>query len=134
MAELIKGAEDGSLSFGDYTLAEKTKVKDFSHNGDTYYVKSYAETTKLEKNGAFLYESEPGTKVCGFEAGTSGVSFTVEGKDDAEITLGLEPEVSYIVKVNDVEAGNVKTNLGGKLTLSVPTGSGDAVKVSVARD
>jgi hypothetical protein len=134
MAELIKGAEDGSLSFGDYTLAEKTKVKDFSHNGDTYYVKSYAETTKLEKNGAFLYESEPGTKVCCFEAGTSGVSFTVEGKDDAEITLGLEPEVSYIVKVNDVEAGNVKTNLGGKLTLSVPTGSGDAVKVSVARD
>ncbi|MCR4868015.1 MAG: endosialidase [Lachnospiraceae bacterium] len=134
MAELIKGAEDGSLSFGDYTLAEKTKVKDFSHNGDTYYVKSYAETTKLEKNGAFLYESEPGTKVCSFEAGTSGVSFTVEGKDDAEITLGLEPEASYIVKVNDVEAGNVKTNLGGKLTLSVPTGSGDAVKVSVARD
>ncbi|MBQ5430183.1 MAG: endosialidase [Lachnospiraceae bacterium] len=133
MAELIKGEENGSLSFGDYTLAEKTKVKDFSHKGDLYYVKSYAETTKLEKNGMFLYESEPGTKVNGFNADGSGVAFEVESKDDAEITLGLEAEASYAVTVNGVDAGSMKTNLGGKLTLSVPTGSGEKVKVSVTK-
>ena len=133
MAELIREAENGGLSFGDYTLSEKTKMKDFSYDGALYYVKSYAVTTKLEKNGAFLYESEPGTKVEEFKADDLGVAFMVEGKDDAEITLGLEPETSYAVTVNGVDAGSMKTNLGGKLTLSVSTGSGEAVKVAVAK-
>ena len=78
MAELIREAENGGLSFGDYTLSEKTKVKDFSYDGALYYVKSYAVTTKLEKNGAFLYESEPGTKVEEFKADDLGVAFMVD--------------------------------------------------------
>ena len=54
--ELIRSEADGSISFGDYTLQEKTKLSDFEHLGDVYKVKTYKDITKLEKNGMFVYE------------------------------------------------------------------------------
>ena len=38
--ELLKAEENGSLSFGDYSLTQKTKLDDFSFEGDTYKVKN----------------------------------------------------------------------------------------------
>ena len=55
----------------------------------------------------------------GFEATDEGASFTVEGPEDAEITIGLLPETEYEVTVGDRVIGTLKSNLGGKLTFSV---------------
>ena len=55
--ELLRAESDGTLSFGDYTLTSKTKLDNFEFEGDLYKVKTFAEITKLEKNGMFVYES-----------------------------------------------------------------------------
>lgn len=57
--ELLRAETDGTLSFGDYTLDNKTKL-DGCFQGDIYKVKTFKEITKLEKNGMFVYESVPG--------------------------------------------------------------------------
>ena len=75
--------------------------------------------TKLEKNGMFLYESVPGTSVNDFEESDKGVSFSVEGDNDAQITLGMEDGAKYEVFVNDKSVGVIDTDMGGKLTISV---------------
>ena len=51
--ELIRTEENGSISFGNYELAQKSKVSDFQHQGDVYKVKTFHEITKLERNGMF---------------------------------------------------------------------------------
>ncbi len=133
VTELIRENADGSLSFGDYTKASKSKLDNFSYQNDLYKVKTFKEITKLERNGLFVYESVPGTAVENFTATADQVAFTVEGPDDAEVTLELEPETEYDIKINEVDAGTMKTNLGGKLTVSVELGSGAAVKIVVNR-
>ena len=90
VSELIRSEVDGSISFGDYTLGAKAKLDNFDHAGATYKVKTFREITKLEKNGMFAYESVPGTAVTNMSAADGVVSFSVEGPEDAEITLGLE--------------------------------------------
>ena len=45
--DLICTEEDGTLSFGNYELAEKAKRSDYEHDGDLYKVKTFAEITKL---------------------------------------------------------------------------------------
>ena len=37
--ELIRTEANGTLSFGNYSLAAKSKVEDFEHEGDLYKVK-----------------------------------------------------------------------------------------------
>ena len=56
ISELIRTEADGTISFGDYTLGAKAKLDNFEHNGDIYKVKTFAEITKLERNGLFVYE------------------------------------------------------------------------------
>ena len=87
--ELLKTETDGTLSFGDYTLSSKTKLDGFEFQGDIYKVKTFAEITKLEKNGMFVYESVPGTAVENFKADEGTVSFRVSGMKDAQFTLEL---------------------------------------------
>ena len=130
--ELIKVEKDGSISFGNYELDTKAKLDNFDVNGDIYKVKTFNEITKLEENGNFVYESVPGTAVNGFTADDSSVKFFVEGNDDAHITLGLEADTDYKVLVDSVVIGNMKTNISGKLSLSVEL-SGRPVKVEVNR-
>ena len=48
--ELIRTEDNGSLSFGNYELAQKSKVSDYQHQGDMYKVKTYRDITKLERN------------------------------------------------------------------------------------
>ncbi len=131
--ELIRTENDGTLSFGDYELDKKTKLADFNHQGDLYKVKTFREITKLERNEMFVYESVPGTAVQYFKAGEDGVEFQVEGPEDAQITIGLEDGTEYVVHVDGASTGVVKTNLGGKLPLSVELGSRENVKVKIVK-
>lgn len=131
--ELICTQADGSISFGNYQLAAKSKVENFEHNGDLYKVKTFKEITKLEKNGMFVYESVPGTTVFNLEASENEMSFKVEGPEDAQITLELEDETEYKVFVDEVNVGHMKTNLGGKLNLSVELNEGTPVSVKIEK-
>lgn len=131
--ELICSVADGSISFGNYRLSAKAKLDNFEHNGDLYKVKTYKEITKLEKNGMFVYESVPGTTVLNLKASENEMSFRVEGPEDAQITLELEDETEYRVFVDDVNVGHMKTNLGGKLNLSVELTEGTPVAVKIEK-
>lgn len=120
--ELLRAEADGTVSFGDYTLEKKAKLPDFEHKGDIYYVKTYAESTRLEKNGMFVYESVPGTAVTNFQVREDGVRFCVEGGQDAQVTLELAEETEYMIYVDDKATGKMTTNKSGKLSFSVELG------------
>ena len=130
--ELIRIEEDGSLSFGDYTLEAKTKKDNFEFQGDLYKVKTFNEITKLEKNGMFVYESVPGTAVENFKVGDNAVTFTVSGKGDAQITLELEEDSEYTVYMNDVNVGDMTTNVSAKLSVSAEL-TNESVDVKVVK-
>ncbi len=132
VSELLRTETDGSLSFGNHELNEKAKLEDFKHGGDLMKVKTYKPMTKLEKNGMLVYESVPGTSVYHFSESDAGVTFEVEGSEDAQITVGLEEEVNYEVIVGGVSVGEMKTGMGGKISFNVELGSGP-VKVVVDR-
>ena len=117
--ELIRQEENGTISFGNHLLDEKKKVLDFEVNGDLYKVKTFCEITKLEKNGKMLLEAVPGATVHNFEMDEKGARFTVEGAEDAQITMELEPETEYKILIDDVNVGKMKSNLSGKVTFSV---------------
>lgn len=120
--ELLRTEADGTISFGNYELDQKAKLSDYEYNGDLYKVKTFKEITKLERNGMLVYESVPGTAVTGFAAGGNGVNFTVEGPEDAQVILGLEEDTEYKVSIDGNDMGMMKTNMGGKLVLSVEMG------------
>ena len=130
--ELIKSETDGTLSFGDYSLAEKTKKDGFEFQGDLYKVKTFKEITKLEKNGMFVYESLPGTAVENFKVSENVVSFKVSGEGDAQITLELEADSEYTVYMNDVNVGDMSTNLSAKLSISAELGK-ESVEVEIVK-
>ena len=131
--ELIRTEGNGMISFGNYELAQKSKVSDFEHSGDMYKVKTYNEITKLERNGMFVYESVPGTTVLNLDVEENKMSFTVEGPKDAQITVELEEDAQYKVVIDGEEAGQMKTNLGGKLSFSVELEQAEQVAVSIER-
>lgn len=131
--ELIRKEADGTLSFGNFEFDTKQKKSDFEYEGDLYKVKTFKEITKLEKNGLFVYESVPGTVVTGLKVTDKEASFTVEGLEDTSITLELEPESEYKVYMDDVSIGKMKTNLGGKLVLSLEIDPGKLTKIRVTK-
>lgn len=133
ISELIRTESDGTISFGDYSLNAKAKLDNFEHAGDLYKVKTYQEITKLERNGMFVYESVPGTSVMNFKATEAEVVFQVEGPEDTQITLELEESTEYDITINGTDAGTMKTNLGGKLSLSVEMDGGSAVAVAITK-
>ena len=79
----------------------------------------------------FVYESVPGTSVNHMKVTENGMDFSVEGKEDAQITLELEPEKEYKVTIDENESSVVKTNMSGKLNLSVELNEGQAVSLKV---
>ncbi|MBO4912443.1 MAG: endosialidase [Butyrivibrio sp.] len=131
--QLIRAESDGSISFGNYELKEKKKLENFEHNGDVFKVKTFKDITKLECNENFVYESVPGTAVLGFKETEGGVEFSVEGENDAQITLGLLENTEYSVCVNGNSIGKMSTNLGGKLNLSVELSGNGAISVKVEK-
>lgn len=131
--ELLRAEGDGTISFGNHMLAAKAKLEDYEHGGNLYKVKTFKELTKLEKNGMFAYESEPGTSVNSFSETENGVTFKVEGSEDAQITVGLEEDTVYKVYVNGANVGEMKTNLSGKLNISVELASVGAAEVKIVK-
>ena len=129
--ELIRTEADCSKSFGNHRLETKQKVEDFEHDRDQYKVKTFKTMTKLERNGLFVYESVPGTSVLNFRETEKGVSFLVEGDEDAQIPVGLMEDTEYVVYGDDQSIGGMKTNLGGKLNLSVELAGAGEVKVDI---
>lgn len=131
--ELLRVEEDGTLSFGDYTLDKKTKLEEFEFQGDLYKVKTFAEITKLERNGMFLYESVPGTAVEHLKVTEDTVVFNVSGKQDVQFTLELEADTEYTVYMDDTNVGRMKTNLSGKLSISTELTENIPVEIKVVR-
>ena len=109
--ELIRVEENGAISFGNYELDVKSKLSDFECNGDVYKVKTFSEITKLERNGMFVYESVPGTTVLNLTLKENGMEFSVEGPEDAQITVEMEADTEYEVFVGENLIGKIKTNL-----------------------
>ena len=131
--ELLRAENDGTLSFGDYTLGSKTKLDGFEFQGDIYKVKTFSEITKLEKNDMFVYESVPGTAVFSLKQDGSSMSFDVEGTEDAQITVEMEADTEYDISIDGADAGKMKTNLGGKLSFSAELGGDKAVHVEIKK-
>lgn len=132
--ELVRTEESGAISFGNYKLDAKAKVENYEHGGDLYKVKTYKELTKLEKNGMFAYESQPGTGVLDFVETEDGVTFTVEADEDAQITVGLKEDTEYDVTVDNVNIGTMKTNLSGKLSISIELANAGEIAVKIAKN
>ena len=133
ISELIRVESNGTISFGDYSLNTKAKLDNFEVAGDLYKVKTFKEITKLERNGLFVYESVPGTAVTGFKQTEDTVEFMVEGAEDAQITVELAEETEYEISIDGASAGVMKTNLGGKLSVSVELEGTSSVAVKVAK-
>jgi hypothetical protein len=131
--ELLRAESNGSISFGDYTLDKKAKLPGFEHMGDEYYVKTFCESTRLERNGMFVYESVPGTTATGFKVMENGVTFSVEGDKDAQITLELAEDTEYMIYFDDKAVGEMTTNKSGKITIGVALGN-DPVTVKVIKE
>lgn len=128
--ELIRLESDGSLSFGNYLMDTKKKVLDFEAQGDLYKVKTFKEITKLEKNGNLLFETVPGATVHSLSVNEKNVSFMLEGFEDTQVTMELEPDTVYRVLIDGTNVGSLKTNMSGKVNFSVEL-KGKAVAVDI---
>ena len=131
--ELIRIEDNGTISFGDYELASKSKLSDFEYQGDMYKVKTFREITKLERNGMFVYESVPGTTVLDLKLEGNEMTFKVEGPEDAQITVELEADAVYKIFLDGVGIGSMKTNLGGKLSFSAELEKAKDVEVRIKK-
>lgn len=131
--ELIRIEDNGTISFGDYELASKSKLSDFEYQGDMYKVKTFREITKLERNGMFVYESVPGTTVLDLKLEGNEMTFKVEGPEDAQITVELEADTIYEIFLDGVGIGSMKTNLGGKLSFSAELEKAKDVEVRIKK-
>ena len=132
--ELIRKEKNGSISFGNYELPQKTKLADFEVAGDVYKVKTFKDITKLERNESFVYESIPGTAVSIFSETAEKISFFVDGIGQTQITLELEPNQSYKVVVEGNDLGISKTDIGGKLTFDVNLEKGNLTQVTITAE
>ena len=131
--ELLRTEENGTISFGDYSLDTKTKLSDFKFEDNTYKVKTFKEITRLEKNGGVVYESVPGSAVHDYKETERQIAFVVEAVDDIHITLEVEPEKEYKVFVDDTNIGKIKSTLGGKIDFSIELNEGETAKVQVVK-
>ena len=131
--ELIRTEENGTVSFGNYELAEKSKVSDFMFQGDIYKVKTFRNITKLERNEMFVYESVPGTAVFGLRQDENSMRFDVEGREDSQITVELEADSEYEVFLDGSGIGRMKTNLGGKLSFSADLANKNRISVRIEK-
>ena len=102
-------------------------------SGDLYKIKTFKEITKLERNGLFVYESVPGTAVTDLNVFDDGMTFKVEGPEDAQITVEMEAETEYKVLLDGVNVGHMTTNLGGKLSFSVELEKAEDVAVEIVK-
>ena len=102
-------------------------------SGKKVYRITFNEITKLEKNGMFVYESVPGTAVENFKASADEVVFNVSADKDIQVTLELEADTEYVIYMDDVNIGTMKTNLSGKISVSAEMDPGRTVEIKVKK-
>lgn len=61
------------------------------------------------------------------------LSFGSFGDADAQFTVELEADTEYTVYIDDVNAGRMKTNLSGKLSVSTALNGNAGVQVKIVR-
>lgn len=130
---LIQTEQDGSISFGNFSLNEKSKKQGFEHQGDLYKVKTFYEITKLERNGMFVYESVPGTAVDHFTENDEGVSCRVEGYKTSQVTVQLEEETPYQIFENGELTAEITTNVSGKLAVNLDLEDGKPIDLEIVK-
>ena len=130
---LSQTEQDGSISFGNFSLNEKSKKQDFEHQGDLYKVKTFYEITKLERNGMFVYESVPGTAVDHFTENDEGVSCRVEGYKTSQVTVQLEEETPYQIFENGELTAEITTNVSGKLAVNLDLEDGKPIDLEIVK-
>ena len=94
-------------------------TKEFSNN----FLRAAVQIAVLKGQG----------KVDNFLADEKKVSFLVEGNDATQITLDLEEEKEYRVLLDGTNLGNMTTNIGGKLVISVDLTTGQPQEVVIER-
>ena len=124
--------EDKTLSFGNYEISEKLKVKDFNVDGSIYKIRTHNQVTRLSKNGNLLLETVPGATIHNLIIEDRCASFGAEGAGDTLITIELEPNTTYSLFINDINIDKIKTNLSGKINFST-TLSKDTQKIKVEK-
>ena len=102
-------------------------------SGKKVYRITFNEITKLEKNGMFVYESVPGTAVENFKASADEVVFNVSADKDIQVTLELEADTEYVIYMDNVNIGTMKTNLSGKISVSAEMDPGRTVEIKVKK-
>ena len=102
-------------------------------SGKKVYRITFNEITKLEKNGMFVYESVPGTAVENFKASADEVVFNVSADKDIQVTLELEADTEYVIYMDDVNIGTMKTNLSGKISVSAEMDPDRTVEIKVKK-
>lgn len=130
---LIQTEQDGTISFGNYTLNEKSKKQDFEHQGDLYKVKTFYEITKLERNGMFVYESVPGTAVSHFTETDEGIACSLEGYKDSQVTVQLQEDTPYKIYEDGVLTGEIATNMSGKLGINIQLEDEKPVELKIVK-
>jgi len=111
--------KSNGLSFGNYLIQEKQKLDDFEFNGDKYKVKTHNEITRLEKNGVMLFETVPGSTVHELIISEKNIEFSIEGFKNTEITLSLEANKNYKLKIDEIDKSVHKANSFGKFSFSM---------------
>ncbi len=130
---LIQVEQDGTISFGDFSLNEKSKKQDFEHQGDLYKVKTFYEITKLERNGMFVYESVPGTTVSHFSESDEGIACLLEGYKASQVTVQLEEDTTYKIYEDGLLTGEIATNVSGKLGINMDLEDGKTVELKIVK-
>ena len=121
ISELIRSEADGTISFGDYIRCKRRNLIISNIRGDISKVKTFPRSPSWSAM-ACSYMNLLGTAVMNLNATDTGLTFQVEGPEDAQITVELEDESEYDITIDGADAGKMKTNLGGKLSLSVELG------------
>ena len=130
---LIQVEQDETISFGNYSLNEKSKKQDFEHQGDLYKVKTFHEITKLERNGMFVYESVPGTTVSNFTETDEGITCRLEGYKASQVTVQLEENTAYKIYEDGEVTGEITTNISGKLGINIDLEDGRPVDLKILK-
>ena len=116
--EGIRVETDNVFSFGDFTAATKLKINSFEIGGDLYNLRSHAESTRIEKNGALLFEAIPGATCFYFRQNENQTAFSAAGLGATQITLELEPNTEYTLTVGTAKPTAVKTSSTGKISFN----------------
>lgn len=133
VSTLISGSDDELLAFGDYTQTEKKKFTDFDYRGDLYYVKTFREITKLEKNGMFEFEAVPGCAVFSYDSGADRKSFEVTGEGNTQIVLAVEDGAEYALYINGELADQTGVDISGKFCINVELDPEVPVKIELEK-